>query len=318
MLPQALGIGEKGCTRRLQRALSDFGFERSFARATAALKEHYGFSLPVSTTAKITHAQAEKIASELSTRDRALSLPEQGAERMVAEADGSFVPIVSSAGKHKDRRKNRQIDFKEARLCACQDTGSATAWYEASFEPIDQIGKLWKQCAKQAGRGINTQIHCLGDGATWIAQQARQNLDPKRYLVDFYHVCEYLGAAQDSCAENGRWLATQKNRLKNNRADRVLSTLEPFLEDEKSEDSKSPVRSAYRYLNNRLEQLDYAGAIAEGLPIGSGLIESGHKHVLQARLKISGASWNPINAENMIQARTLRANGLWNQLWANN
>jgi hypothetical protein len=28
-----------------------------------------------------------------------------------------------------------------------------------------------------------------------------------------------------------------------------------------------------------------------GLPIGSGMIESGHRHVLHARLKKAGAAW---------------------------
>jgi len=47
--------------------------------------------------------------------------------------------------------------------------------------------------------------------------------------------------------------------------------------------------------------------IAAGLPIGSGLIEAGHKHVLQARLRISGAAWLPSNGETMAQLRVLRS-----------
>jgi hypothetical protein len=44
-----------------------------------------------------------------------------------------------------------------------------------------------------------------------------------------------------------------------------------------------------RYLENRLDQLDYPSALAVGLPVGSGLIESGNRHLLQARLKLAGA-----------------------------
>ena len=77
----------------------------------------------------------------------------------------------------------------------------------------------------------------------------------------------------------------------------------------------APVRGAYRYLSNRAGQLDYAGALAADLPIGSGLIEAGHRHVLHARLKISGAWWKRENAEAMIQARVCRANGQWDASW---
>ena len=59
-------------------------------------------------------------------------------------------------------------------------------------------------------------------------------------------------------------------------------------------------------LRARRDQLDYAGTLAAGLPIGSGLIESGHRHVVPARLKKSGAWWKEGNA---------RANGDWESYW---
>jgi hypothetical protein len=53
----------------------------------------------------------------------------------------------------------------------------------------------------------------------------------------------------------------------------------------------APVRRGHRYLSNRIGSLDYPRALKLGLPIGSGMIESGHRHVLQARLKKAGAAW---------------------------
>ena len=64
-----------------------------------------------------------------------------------------------------------------------------------------------------------------------------------------------------------------------------------------------------------LDQLDYAGALAQDLPIGSGLIESGHRHVLQARLKGPGMAWLEDTAEQMAQLRVMRVNGRWEELW---
>jgi hypothetical protein len=82
-------------------------------------------------------------------------------------------------------------------------------------------------------------------------------------------------------------------------------------------DLKAPVRCAYRYLSNRLDQIDYKNSIEQGLPIGSGLIESGHKHVIQAGMKIAGAAWSPPVADAMIQTRAHRASGLWQEFWKN-
>ena len=66
------------------------------------------------------------------------------------------------------------------------------------------------------------------------------------------------------------------------------------------------MRAAIRYLSNRIDQLDYRSAIEKDLPIGSGMIESGHRHVLQARLKKAG--WTQENAESMAPLRVARAN----------
>ena len=315
-MPDHLGIGDKGYTKRLKRTASDFGFERSFAKAAKSLKEHYGFSLPVSGVADTTLVHARKIAEHLDQRDRTMCLPAKGVGTIIAEADGSFVPIVSTQGKASDKRRNRQINYQEARLCACQAKGRVDCFYEATFQEVDQVGKLWAECAKTAGRGLNTQIHSLGDGATWIQKQAQNYLQPKRYLVDFYHTCEYLANAKEACATNSRWMNTQKNRLKTNHPQKVLKTLKPYIEAESIDDTQAPVRTAHRYIQNRLDQLDYKGFWAEKLPIGSGLIESGHKHVLQVRLKITGAAWSLENAENIAKARILRANGQWGTYWA--
>ena len=63
--------------------------------------------------------------------------------------------------------------------------------------------------------------------------------------------------------------------------------------------------------------LDYQEALAAGLPIGSGEIESGHRYVIQARLKIAGAWWKEDNAEKMLAVRVLRANQDWEHYWQN-
>jgi hypothetical protein len=134
--------------------------------------------------------------------------------------------------------------------------------------------------------------------------------------VDFHHVSDYLAAAAQVVApeRNKDWLHEQQELLLQNKVSQVLSTLE--LKREPAEQKEAPVRTAHGYINERQHSMDYAGARAAGLPIGSGEIESGHKHVLQKRLKIAGAWWLEHNAERMLQLRTVRANGDWGRYWA--
>ena len=83
-------------------------------------------------------------------------------------------------------------------------------------------------------------------------------------------------------------------------------------------DDGAPVRQCWRYLSQRQDQLDYEGAINQGLPIGSGEIESAHRYLIQKRLKLPGSWWNAANAEHMLSLRVNRANGEWPGYWATN
>lgn len=152
----------------------------------------------------------------------------------------------------------------------------------------DEAGEQLVASAIRAGLGLATYVHGVGDGAAWIAAQIDQRFrDPGRYLLDFYHLCEYLADASSSCApeDSYGWLEQQKRRLKRNHVAAVLKALHPYLEPSSVLDKTAPVRAAYRYIHNQLQQLDYKGALAAELPIGSGEIESAHRYVIQQRLK---------------------------------
>ena len=95
----------------------------------------------------------------------------------------------------------------------------------------------------------------------------------------------------------------------------MIDALEKHLEPAGTPEEESPVRAAHRYLTNRADCLDYPRALKLDLPIGSGLIESGHRHVLHARLKKAGTAWLPGHADQIAHLRVLRANNQWEALW---
>ena len=111
------------------------------------------------------------------------------------------------------------------------------------------------------------------------------------------------------------WLDNQKDRLKQNNYPSVLEELDAFLEADTIESQNAPVRACYRYIKNRPHQLDYKTALAQGLSIGSGEIESAHRYVIQQRLKLPGAWWTPDNADSMLALRIIRANEKWDEYW---
>lgn len=306
-----------GCSKALEKAASDFGLEESFAKAAMRIEEHYGFELPLSAVSQATRKHATGIACSQDARQGAHQLPCEGAEVILAEADGSFVRVVSTKANKADRRKTRKVDYKEVRLCSATAKGCDKVHYDATFEDVRHISQLWSFTAKDAGMGLNSKVHVVADGASWIYHESQTAFGKQgSFLVDLYHVLEYLHQAAPSCSDNPhRWTKTQKKRLKTGHWRKVIKELKQHLEAESVEDPDAPVRRAWRYLNNRQDCLGYDKAQQQELPMGSGLIESGNKHVLQARLKIPGASWSLKTAEDFARARAFRANGQWNQYW---
>ena len=111
-------------------------------------------------------------------------------------------------------------------------------------------------------------------------------------------------------------MEAQKDALKTGRVEAVLSALAPHREAPEVSDEQAPVRVCHRYLGVRKGQLKYREALAEGLPIGSGEIESAHRYVAQKRLKLPGAWWLVEHAEHMLALRINRLNGDWEAYWA--
>lgn len=326
---QRAQILPRGCSGLLQRVLSDFAAEQSFQRASASLREHYGIELAASTLRRrsLHHAAAMRA---FEPKNKAPT----PARQLLVEMDGSLLPIVSPTlcdGKPPgDRRRHKKLEWKEVRLCAARPDGRAQAIYGAVMGSVLEAGLVWEGVAQRAGLAQSSCVHGVGDGAEWIAEQfALRFGNQGRYLVDFYHVSEYVTAAAAGCAPRvdgaaERWRQQQQQRLQTNQLKAVLRELNAHLENETAihaprrhgEPSSTPVRDCHRYLSKRREHLEYARALAEGLPIGSGLIESGHRHVLQARLKQAGTWWNENNARAMVAMRVLRANGDWESYWS--
>jgi len=316
VLAPRLGVRPRGCSRRLEQALTDFGAEHSFAKANQRLGEHYGFTLNATAIREVTlrHARRAQALLQAEYGQSFRTLPARGAEQVVAEADGTMICTVATGA----RQARRPRCWKEMRLVVARAQGQIAATYGATFGEVAEVGRWWGHCAKAAGWGLRSQIHVVADGAEWIALQSREVFgDQARFLLDFYHASEYLAAAAAGCQPQSptRWRRTQQRRLKRGAAPTVLAALAPYQEPASTSDEEAPVRAAHRYLGHRLEQLDYPRALRLDLPIGSGLIESGHRHVLQARLKQPGAAWLPDNAHALAQLRVLRANHRWTQFW---
>jgi hypothetical protein len=99
-----------------------------------------------------------------------------GVPRLIAEMDGSMVPVVETAESVAeeasiDHRKTRKLSWREARLSLAHEPGSLTPVFGATMGSVNEAGERLLVCALEAGAASQTKIHGLGDGAPWIFEQ---------------------------------------------------------------------------------------------------------------------------------------------------
>ena len=307
---------------RLQRVLTDFGADESFGQAVKKIREHYGIEVPASTT----RLKVEKHAAIMQIMHKK-DIFKSSARKMdciIGEADGGMVPIVAIKQKSNqsdvknDRRKNKKLLWKEAVLTLARGHKTVQPYFSASMGMREDAGKHLAQCASLAGRHEKTRVHCLGDGATWIAEQIEQEFGADAtFTIDFYHLSQYLAQAAQCIQPNDLavWLVGSKTLMLENQSDKVFHVLQEHINLKSTDHKDCSAEKCFNYMDKRRKYLNYKEALDAGLPIGSGEIESGIRSVVQHRLKKPGAWWLHENADAMLSLATVRINGFWDQYW---
>ena len=190
MRPFILGakVSPRGCSRPLQRAITDFAADHPFALVPLKLREHYGFEIGESTIQRVTLGHAQAIFE--SGRPSAEFPKESGLyKQIVAQTDGGMIPVMEPDAEQKDKRKGKKLAWKEAKISLAHAKGSRTPVYGGGIEGgVDMAGRRLFDCAVRAGFGAESRVHAVGDGAPWIVGQIEERFgDQGSYLIDFYH-----------------------------------------------------------------------------------------------------------------------------------
>jgi hypothetical protein len=238
--------------------------------------EHYGITVPSVSARIITETHAGRVKAQ----EALLSvIPERdGEEYIIAGTDGSMIPIADTeaVGKESDRRKNRKCGWKEARLTLSHPKGPVSSVFGGTPGSPDGTGDYLLNCAIRSGMGQKTEVHCAGDGAPRIADQIdRVSGEQGSFLIDFYHLCDYLSDASEVCSvpDFKAFFNGQKQLAGEGRMRELLIRMKPYTEPVSVPDRNASVRRCIRYITNRPGQFNYKEAAENDLPVGSGEIE---------------------------------------------
>lgn len=248
-----------------------------------------------------THEAAEPI-------DRAPGL-------LVVEADGTLIRYLD--GWH---------EVKVGLVAGWADGRLQRPSYVAAREPAERFGPhLLAEVARRGGleiarwaggvtgRGlaILREALILGDGAAWIWKLADDHWIDRIDVVDFYHASEHLAAVAQAAfgdtPDARTWTARHRHTLLTAGPDPVLATLAALTAPTPS--ARESLRRERGYFRQHAERMPYHTLRLDGLPIGSGAIESAATHVVQIRLKRPGMRWSVPGARALLALRARDRSG---------
>jgi hypothetical protein len=166
------------------------------------------------------------------------------------------------------------------------------------------------------GGGTAGTVVAVMDGADWLQRFVDFHRRDAVRVLDFPHAVEdltrasqeALGVAKAATADSKAWLDRQAHALKHDGPAPVLAALRALPPGTQRD-------AALAYLEPRLPQLRYPAFRAAGYPIGSGIVESANKVVVEDRLKGSGMHWAPQSVDPMLALRTAVCADRWEEAW---
>jgi hypothetical protein len=261
-------------------------------------------------------------AAELERLERETPVSPAGPAVQQLSVDGAMVPIV-----HKEWAEVKTLAVgvvrgrdRDGEMVPCTEEISYFSRMadHMSFARSAFV-ETYRRGTARAGR-----VAGVVDGADW--EQTFLDLvrpDAVR-ILDWPHAAEHLAEAAGAVfgqgsAESAQWLHVQLRELKEGDPEVVLAKLTGIRDDLSlvggRAEAAEVVGSTLEYLEKRAGQIRYAEFTQAGYPIGSGIVESANKLVVEARLKGAGMHWGRANVDPMLALRNIACNDRWNEAW---
>jgi hypothetical protein len=181
--------------------------------------------------------------------------------------------------------------------------------------------------AHAAALGVESR-HCqrvviLGDGAHWIWEEAPAYFGGAgkavMEIVDFYHAAEHVWTVARAlypadAAGAAAWAEPLVTTLRDQGPAPVQAALAAVFPNDPA--GAAVVERERGYFAYHAARMDYPRYHRDGLPIGSGLVESAGKVVLKQRLSQGGMRWTRAGAQAVATLRAWHRSGRWTALWA--
>ena len=188
--------------------------------------------------------------------------------------------------------------------------------YVSYMGSVDEFKKMLFNSAVKAGYGKVKKVVVIGDGAHWIWNMCKELFPDAECILDFYHMSENVYAYAKELYPNdeskrNKWAKSVIYYVK---SDQIKKALKKIANSPLPPIASSTVVNLEGYLRNNIDRINYLEYKNKNYYIGSGMIESGNKIVVQKRMKQAGMRWSVNGAQYMTALRAKHESHSWHDV----
>ena len=255
-----------------------------------------------------------------------ISIPEQETRNedglIISDAPGRSKPHAKRTFDGEWREPKLMTIFIHNEKGRIEKTTQMTM--DGTFAGPDAMAELVAMHLHRLGAAKALSLTFVSDGAVWIWDRIEQIVAragiPKEVTIHqvldtchaVHHVSLALATLDVTVEQRMPLYRDLRSRLRNGEWAYVVNELQMFADDDPS-NTDLVTELSYLRRHGEAGRLDYANFRQNGLPLGSGAIESSIRRVINLRLKGNGIFWLEHHAEEMMQLRALVISDRWDE-----
>ena len=321
-----------GTTRSpgLRRLMARAGSQSTFKEGRDDLRIYAGIEVSPKDVERVAEtigqqmeAWSEKERGELTAPSEVKALP-----ILYVAYDGTGVPMTKAelAGR---KGKDGPAHTREAKL-GCVFTQTTTdakgfpvrdpdaTTFVGAIETAETFGgRIYGETVR---RGLlhAQRVVVLGDGAEWIRTIADLHFPQATVIIDLYHAREHVAElCKNLFGTDEQQVRQQRIRwwtcLDQGKVEKILVQAQQKLPQ--NAEARKKAEGELHYLEKNKHRMRYAEFRAQGLFVGSGVVEAGCKTVIGQRLKQSGMEWSLRGANAIITLRCIMKSNRFEDYW---
>jgi hypothetical protein len=305
-------------TPKQQEHLAHLSTWMPFERAREMLEKLLGVQVsePTVRRATLRVGALSEARQTAQSQQPATSAPEvTPCEKLVISTDGAYVPLVG--GQWAEVRTVAIGEVKEKVTKRHKEIQTQQLSYFSRMTDCVTFGERAQGEMQRRGVSQAKAVCAVTDGADWIQGFVDLHRPDALRVLDFPHAAEHINLLIQALQPAGvvlpedvleRTLHVLKHRgpgLLLRWCDRLPAAIT----------EQEAVHKHLNYLRKRASLMQYPAYQRQGWPIGSGMVESANKVVVQARLKGAGMHWEPTHVNPMLTLRAAACSQRWDEGW---